>query len=116
MWRSPFAFVQPALARHGFSKQALERHALGDLVMNAAIDRDHVIVGVGQRGNRRRNRFLAGHWPVCELESARGKPSADRLVHLMNARHLAIDLDENIRIDPEVLLQGVRRHGGSSLF
>ena len=116
MWRSAFAFVETALARHRLGKQALERYALGNLVVNAAIDGDHVIVGVGQRGNRCRNRLLAGHRPVCELETARRKPGADRLVHLVNARHLAIDLDENIRIDPEVLLQCVRRHGGSSLF
>jgi hypothetical protein len=74
------------------------------LVVDAAIDGDHVVAVGGQGRQRRRDRFLAGHRPVGHLELAAGNAGFDGLVDLVDARQLPVDFLERGRFDAQVRL------------
>ena len=59
-------------ASEGFCEQAFEGHALGHLVVDAAVDGHHLVLAGHQRRDGGGNALLAGHRPVGELEFATG--------------------------------------------
>jgi len=67
--------------------------------VDAAIGRHHVIALGDQLRERGGDRLLPRHRPVGEQELAGGHAGLDRLVDGADARHLAIDLDQNRRLD-----------------
>ncbi len=111
MGRTALALVDPVLAAQGFGKEALQRHTLGHLIVDAPINGQHVVFAGDQGGDGCGDGFLAGHRPVGELELAAGQPALDRVVHFVNARQLAINFLEGVGIYLGILWHYVSLHG-----
>ncbi len=82
---SALALVDPVDPAERLREEFLQWDALGDLVVDAAVDGDHVVGVADERGDGGGDGLLPRQRPVGELELAAGHAALDRLVDLVAA-------------------------------
>jgi hypothetical protein len=99
--------IEPEDGSEMCGEQAVERDALGHLVVNAAIGRHHVVARAGQLGECGGNGFLPRRRPVREHKPAAREPRLNSLVDGTDPRHLPIDFGQYAWLDAKLRSNGL---------
>ena len=97
---------RPALALAGaggapgdLGEQQVERHALGDLVVLAAIGGDEIVARLQRRHHRRRHQFLAAHGVIDHRQLAGHQQRAEFLVGAGDAHGAGVDGLQRVAVE-----------------